>query len=177
MNTHKAVFGFVLLAMIMCGVLTPAFAQPDTADDDPVEKSRNLPETPEEKNFVRNQLAQNQGVVGLRFEIRPGKPTWPKVTQTIAGSPAEKEGIKAGDWIMSVRRESTYGLDRDSVAFLFSGQVGEAVPVEVKRPPTNDLYTFKCILVDFSQLADSQYVETYKKQRAAKSAEGESVKQ
>lgn len=165
MNTQKVVLGFALSVIVSAGFGPQVIAQRDTADDDEIEQARNIPETQEEKNFARNQVAHKKGAVGIQFSINKGKRTWPKITGIVVGSPADKAGLKVGDWIMSVRQESTYGLDRESVVFLFCGDSGEEVAVEVKRPPTNDLYTCKCILVDASQLADSKFVEALKKQR------------
>ena len=66
------------------------------------------------------------------------------VTSTVAGSPAEKAGIKSGDIIVAVNGMSAVGKDQNTVVGLIdAGPAGTSVSVTLKRPSTNQVLTFK----------------------------------
>ena len=57
-----------------------------------------------------------------------------RISQPIAGSPAAKAGLMAGDWIVKVDTTDTKGLKSGDVSKLLRGNPGTDVYVEVVRP-------------------------------------------
>ena len=57
-----------------------------------------------------------------------------RISQPVAGSPAAKAGLMAGDWIVKVDTTDTKGLKSGDVSKLLRGNPGTDVYVEVVRP-------------------------------------------
>lgn len=70
------------------------------------------------------------GGVGAEIGTRSGKPT---VLRVLAGNPAEKAGMLAGDVITAVNDESANGWTASETADKIRGDVGTTVKVAVKR--------------------------------------------
>ncbi len=72
----------------------------------------------------------NYGGLGIRVQM-VGK--WVTVMSVIVGTPAEREGLLAGDRIVGVEGESVEGWDEGRVIDRLRGPVGEPVMVSVER--------------------------------------------
>jgi len=90
-------------------------------------------------NFLRPKAFQkmrerNQGSffgIGVIISRRAGKVT---VIAPIAGTPAARKGLRAGDVISSIEGESTEDLSLDEVVDRIRGPEGTVVHLEVTRP-------------------------------------------
>lgn len=89
--------------------------------------------------FTKNVTGEYEGVGVLisQFEDRV------VVLQVLPGSPAEKEGIKAGDIIIEVDGISMLGKDVDYATSLLVGPSGSKVTVAVSRTGEQKLITFE----------------------------------
>ncbi|MCR4789697.1 MAG: S41 family peptidase [Treponemataceae bacterium] len=63
----------------------------------------------------------------------PEKPAYVEVMSPIEGGPGYKEGIQAGDFIISIEGTPTPEITMDEVLDKLRGQVGKKVTIEVKR--------------------------------------------
>lgn len=82
--------------------------------------------------------------VGIGVHIEPSD-NFIKVLKTIAGAPAEKVGIKAGDVITKVNGTSIYGFSSDKVVSMIRGDEGTEVKITVIKADTKKevVYTIK----------------------------------
>jgi carboxyl-terminal processing protease len=97
---------------------------------------------PEEYAFISQSMAGDFVGIGIRFyKIQDTI----AVVETISGSPAEEEGIKAGDRILSAGGIQLYGkeLPTDSLINIIKGPVGSKVELEVYRKSTDEFLDFK----------------------------------
>ena len=72
----------------------------------------------------------NYAGLGIRVQQVGG---WVTVMSVISGTPAEREGLLAGDRIIGIDRESVVDWDEDRVIEQLRGPVGEPVTVSVAR--------------------------------------------
>ena len=70
------------------------------------------------------------GGVGAEIGVRNNRPT---IIRVLAGNPAEKAGLKAGDVVVSVNDESAKDWDSTQTAAKIRGEVGTTVKVVVLR--------------------------------------------
>jgi len=70
------------------------------------------------------------GGIGAEIGVRSNEPT---IVRVLAGNPAEKAGLKAGDVIVSVNDESAKGWDSTQAATKIRGEVGTTVKVVILR--------------------------------------------
>lgn len=94
--------------------------------DDPY--SAFLPE--ERMRRLTEEMSGNYAGVGLQVDLRD---SWVTVIQPVAGGPAEKAGIQAGDRIVAVGELPTIGLKEDEVGRLLRGVPGTSVAFTVER--------------------------------------------
>jgi hypothetical protein len=66
-----------------------------------------------------------------------------KVISFIPGGPAEKSGLKTGDFVMKVDGKSAVKLTVDEVVALIKGPEGTTVKIEVKRGAENKLFSMQ----------------------------------
>ncbi len=74
----------------------------------------------------------NGDLVGVGIEVVPGE-QYPQVLNVIPGTPAEKNGIKAGDVIRAVDGQSISGWSLDDAVSKIRGTVGSKVVLTIKR--------------------------------------------
>lgn len=80
---------------------------------------------------LEETYAQIEGnFVGLGVELKSDEGSL-LIVKVISRSPAEKAGIKAGDHIVAVNRESIVGMDTDAAADKLQGPEGTSVDVTV----------------------------------------------
>ncbi|MDR2704917.1 MAG: S41 family peptidase [Planctomycetaceae bacterium] len=85
--------------------------------------------TPNQLNDQFSLISGN--LVGLGVELRSDRESL-LIVRVIQGSPAQENGLKDGDRILSVDGISTKGRDTDSAADLLQGQEGTVVRLMVK---------------------------------------------
>jgi carboxyl-terminal processing protease len=87
--------------------------------------------TPEEYQRFSNIDLNGEFVgVGIQIAIRDGKLV---VIAPLAGSPAERAGIRAGDIILEIDGRSTEGITLDQAVELLRGERGEPVVLKVEH--------------------------------------------
>jgi len=69
--------------------------------------------------------------VGLEVETRGGRVA---VASTAVGSPAERAGLMAGDWLLTVNDSTTEGWSGERAASALRGPEGSAVKLSLVRP-------------------------------------------
>jgi carboxyl-terminal processing protease len=84
----------------------------------------------EEATELEITTTGNYGGLGIRVQM-VGE--WVTVMSVISGTPAEREGLLAGDRIVGVEGESVEGWDESRVVDRLRGPVGEPVAVSVAR--------------------------------------------
>ena len=84
----------------------------------------------EEATDLEITTTGNYGGLGIRVQM-VGE--WVTVMSVISGTPAEREGLLAGDRIIGVEGESVEGWDESQVIDRLRGPVGEPVTVSVQR--------------------------------------------
>ncbi len=87
--------------------------------------------TPQQYALMRTQLEGRFTGIGAMITIKEGQLT---VVAPIAGSPAEKAGIKPGDQILEVDGESTTGMSLHEAALKIRGPQGTKVRLLVRHP-------------------------------------------
>ncbi len=96
---------------------------------------------PEEYAFISQNMAGDFVGIGIRFyQIKDTI----AVVETIQGSPAEKEGLKAGDRVLSVAGIQLYGreLPADSLIQIIQGPVGSRIKMKVYRKSIDEILDF-----------------------------------
>ncbi|WP_026487040.1 S41 family peptidase [Caldanaerobius polysaccharolyticus] len=98
--------------------------------------------TPDELIQFENQTSGTYTGIGIQIEQ---KGTYISVISVFKDSPAEKAGMKVGDYIVSIDGKSVSGMTLDQAAALLRGQEGTKVKLMVQRPGVNSLLTFEVI--------------------------------
>lgn len=85
-----------------------------------------------------------------------------KVISFVPGGPAEKSGLKVGDFVMKVDGKSVVKLPLDEVVGLIKGQEGTTVKIDVKRGAESKIFsmqrkTIQASTVYFSSALDSEF--------------------
>ncbi|MDR3181819.1 MAG: S41 family peptidase [Planctomycetaceae bacterium] len=93
--------------------------------------------TPRQLSDQYSMISGN--LVGLGVELRSDN-TSLLIVRVIPGSPAEENGLKEGDRILSVDGISTQGRDTDSAADLLQGPEGTAARLVISRPEFSSDY-------------------------------------
>lgn len=104
--------------------------------------------------------------IGITFDIDEAGI---KVTSVLAGGPAERTGLRAGDIITEVDGQSLAGKTSEQAVALITGQEGTTVQLKALRPTTNETLTFSVMRekinwpnVEFSRLAGNiGYIRLY----------------
>ncbi|MGB0862833.1 MAG: S41 family peptidase [Saprospiraceae bacterium] len=78
--------------------------------------------------------------IGATINRNPGD-IYPFVTNPYEGFPAQKAGIKAGDFLLEVDGKSTKGKSTNDISEILRGATGSGIELKLKRPITNKEYT------------------------------------
>lgn len=81
----------------------------------------------------------NYSGLGLRVEANDG---WVTVVAPMSGGPAETAGVRAGDQIVEIEGESTYGWSVDRAVSVLRGETGSPVNFSVGRPGVREPIAF-----------------------------------
>ncbi len=85
---------------------------------------------PKEAAAFSDQLDGKFEGIGAQIDLKDGHL---QVVAPLAGSPAEKSGLRPGDWIVKIDEKPTDGLTVDEAVDLIRGQKGTAVTLVVIR--------------------------------------------
>ncbi len=91
-----------------------------------------------EAEAFNKELSGEVSGIGCEIGVRSGQPT---VLRVISGSPAENEGVKAGDIFVAVNGASVVDADAGSVAEKVRGDTGTSVKLTLKRGDATQDYT------------------------------------
>jgi carboxyl-terminal processing protease len=97
---------------------------------------------PKEAQLFADEVKGEFGGVGMEVGVKDGIIT---VIAPLKGSPAEKAGIKAGDYISKINGKTTEGMPIDEAISTIRGKVGTEVSVEIVRKDTPGFLNFKII--------------------------------
>jgi len=86
--------------------------------------------TPEALNDMRDQTRGEYGGLGLEISTEDGAE---KLISPMDRTPAFRAGIKPGDYITAVNRQSVIGMSVSEVVKLMRGRTGEPVTISVAR--------------------------------------------
>ncbi len=81
----------------------------------------------------------NYSGLGLRVEASDG---WVTVVAPMADGPAERAGVRAGDQIVEIEGESTYGWSVDRAVSVLRGETGSAVNISMRRSGVREPIAF-----------------------------------
>lgn len=96
--------------------------------------------SPEQNKAMMESLEGSFEGVGIQFNIMNDTVM---VVATVAGGPAEKVGIRAGDRIVTVDGKSVVGTTNDKIYKALRGQKGTKVKVGVRRQGMKDVYVYE----------------------------------
>jgi carboxyl-terminal processing protease len=106
-----------------------------------------------ETTAFNNDLSGNVGGgIGAEIGLRSSKPT---ILRILAGNPADKAGLLAGDVIVAVNDQSTSGWTADKTATAIRGDVGTTVKLTTVRGTTQKDVTVTRATVDNPSVGSS----------------------
>ena len=88
--------------------------------------------SPEDKARFDAIVEQEFGGIGIQVAIDPQSRRLTVMTP-LAGTPAYKAGIRAGDTIMEIEGKSTEGVTLDQAVKLLKGKAGQAVTISIQH--------------------------------------------
>ena len=96
--------------------------------------------TPEELKEFEEDTTGKFGGIGIEISLENGRPV---VVAPIEGTPAYRAGLRAGDIIVKVNGEDTYGMSIADVVKKIRGKPGTFVELTIFRPDENKTFTVK----------------------------------
>ena len=96
--------------------------------------------TPEELKEFEEDTNGKFGGIGIEISYDKGRPI---VIAPIEGTPAYRVGLKAGDIIVKINGEDTYGMSITDVVKRIRGKPGTYVELTIYRPDENKTFTVK----------------------------------
>jgi carboxyl-terminal processing protease len=98
--------------------------------------------TPKEYEALRVQTQGEYGGLGIEIAVRDG---WITVLSPLPGTPAERQGLQAGDRIVDVDGQSTKGWSDDKAVAELRGPKGSTVHIKVARVGADQLIPFAIV--------------------------------
>jgi len=93
--------------------------------------------TPEELREFEEDTKGEFGGIGIEISMDKGRPI---VVAPIEGTPAYKAGLRAGDIIIAINGEDTYGMSISDVVKKIRGKPGTKVKLTIYRPEENKTF-------------------------------------
>ena len=122
--------------------------------------------TPEANSQFQQNIEGNFGGIGAELGVNAKDEI--AVIAPLKGTPAEKAGLKSGDWIVAVNGTSTDGLTIDDAVNLIRGDIGTKVTLTVMRNGWQKTQDFTIIraniqvpTVDFEMKGDIAHVSLH----------------
>ena len=100
--------------------------------------------SPDELSFFQQQVEQEFGGIGIQVQIDP-KTGRLIVMTPLPGTPAYKAGVRAGDLIMEIEKDSTEGMTLTDAVKRLKGQPGEKVAIGVLHEGAKDIEQIEII--------------------------------
>jgi len=135
---------------------------------------------PEDTKIFKEDVSGEFQGVGMEIGMRNNELT---VIAPLAGTPAERAGLRAGDKILKVNGQATKGMVVDSAVKLIRGQKGTEVTLTIFRDGWEDVKDFKIVrdVIEIPSLKweikrpasgypDIAYIKLYQFSEAAKFA-------
>lgn len=94
------------------------------------------------QEYASFQQASDGVYAGIGSRVTIGDNGYPLLSQVFEGGPADKAGIKTGDFVVEIDGEDVGGMDLDLVASKMRGEVGTTVEVTVYREGETDYLHF-----------------------------------
>lgn len=101
--------------------------------------------TPEEAKQFEDELAGTFSGIGAEIGIKNDKLT---IIAPLPGTPAEKAGLKAGDYIKKINDEATTGMPVDTAVMKIRGQEGTEVKLLISRGDSEQEFKIKREKID-----------------------------
>lgn len=98
--------------------------------------------TPEDYAQLRIATEGEYGGLGIQIDVRDD---WVTVIAPLPGTPGERAGLQAGDRIITVDGESTYGWTSQKAVSELRGPKGEAVDLGVARVGAEEPIEFRVV--------------------------------
>ncbi len=95
---------------------------------------------PAESTVFEEDINGSFGGVGMEIGVRDGVLT---VVSPLKSTPAEKAGVKSGDWIMEIDGKSTDKMSVDEAVQKIRGEVGKVVTLTISREGNSELKTIE----------------------------------
>lgn len=95
--------------------------------------------SPQEIDSFRSGIDSEFGGIGIQVTIERGRLT---IISPLAGTPAYKAGLMAGDSIIEIEGESTDGISLDQAVRQMKGEVGTLVTITLQRARTGKKESF-----------------------------------
>ncbi len=94
--------------------------------------------TPQEAATERQQLSGQYVGIGIQVGMKNGRPV---IIAPIAGSPAQKAGIQAGDTILTIDGTDTAGTSFTDLATKVRGPAGSSLTLQLQHAGSQEPYT------------------------------------
>jgi carboxyl-terminal processing protease len=111
--------------------------------------------TPEELKEFEEDTKGEFGGIGIEISMEKGRPI---VVAPIEGTPAYKAGLRAGDIIIAINGEDTYGMSISEVVKKIRGKPGTKVKLTIYRPDENKTFD---VIVERAKIHISPVKWTY----------------
>lgn len=94
---------------------------------------------PEEAELFKSEISGNFGGVGMEVGVKDGRLV---VVAPLKGTPADRVGVKAGDFILKINDEDSVTMSTDKAVKLIRGKKGTTVTITFAREGVENPFTF-----------------------------------
>ncbi len=97
---------------------------------------------PEEAELFKSEISGNFGGVGMEVGVKDGKLV---VVAPLKGTPADRAGVKAGDFILKINDEDSITMSTDKAVKLIRGKKGTTVTITFAREGVENPFTLNIV--------------------------------
>jgi carboxyl-terminal processing protease len=105
--------------------------------------------TPQELQSENQNLSGKFIGIGVSLNQDPTTKEW-SIASTVAGSPAEKSGLRRGDILLTVDGTAITNKTYDVISTMIQGQEGTIVTLTVRHPNNNQVATYKIVRAEIA---------------------------